>query len=174
MNAFESGIRKAIPATLIYARRGDRILMVHRNARSQEQDDHSGKWNGLGGKCEPDESPIEGARRELEEESGLRLDERAFTALGVIQFPNFKPHRSEDWIVFVFTAQVPDSFELPARSNSEGQLHWVKESEILGLNLWPGDRHFIPYVLRKQGFVGSIWYRDGQVARHWIAPWEGK
>ena len=61
-----------------------------------------GKWNGLGGKCEPDESPLEAAIREFKEESGLVLEPGAVKPLGVLQFPNFKPAKHEDWMVFVF------------------------------------------------------------------------
>ena len=98
MNAFEAGTRKVIPAVLIYLRRGDSVLMLHRNARDASADFHSGKWNGLGGKCDPDESPLETAKRELQEESGLDLPLESFHSLGVVQFPNFKPKKHEDWI----------------------------------------------------------------------------
>src|SRR4051812_2814241 len=98
-NAFETGERKVIPAVLIYAWRGDEVLMIRRDS-GRPGDYHAGKWNGLGGKLELDESPVEGARRELREEAGLDLPESAFRALGSIQFPNFKAHKKEDWVVF--------------------------------------------------------------------------
>src|SRR5687768_2947242 len=108
-NPFESGQRKVIPAVLIYVRRGNEILMIHRNAMGQSQTDfHQGKWNGLGGKCEADESPLEAALRELKEESGLDLPASSFKPLGTIQFPNFKPQKSEDWVVFVFIVSLSE------------------------------------------------------------------
>ena len=42
-------------------------LLVHRNARPD--DEHLGKWNGLGGKLEADEDVAAGLRRELREEA---------------------------------------------------------------------------------------------------------
>jgi 8-oxo-dGTP diphosphatase len=167
MNPFESGHRKVIPAVLVYAERDGRILMIHRN--SKPNDYHEGKWNGLGGKCELDESPLEAARRELEEESGLVLPESAFRALGTLQFPNFKPHKNEDWLVFVFTAQVPGAMD-PMTASQEGALSWIARDEVLNLNLWPGDRRFIPHVLEGKPFMGTIWYSGQDVARSWIAP----
>src|SRR4051794_1381265 len=99
-NPFESGVRKVIPAVLVYLQKGDQILMIHRNSKGPGPlDFHEGKWNGLGGKCELDESPLEAAVREVQEESGLELPESEFRSLGVVQFPNFKAHRNEDWIV---------------------------------------------------------------------------
>jgi hypothetical protein len=42
--------------------------------------------------------------------------------------------------------------------------------DLLKLNLWPGDRHFIPFVLEGKPFSGAIWY-DGQVvAKVEISP----
>jgi len=165
MNDFETGRRKAIPAVLVYPRCGGDWLMIHRSGK-KKGDVHEGKWNGLGGKCEADESPLETARREVLEEAGLDLPPTAFRALGVLQFPNFKPAKSEDWIVFVFTAEVPTkelAFDCP-----EGELHWVTKSAVLSLPLWAGDQHFLPLVLAGRSFMGTFWYQDGQVARHWL------
>src|SRR5947209_3618459 len=107
MNAYDSGARRMVPAVLVYQRRGESFLMIHRNARAAAEDYHSGRWNGLGGKCEPDESPAQAARRELREESGYDRPEASLPSLGYVLFPNFKPHRNEDWMVFVFDAELP-------------------------------------------------------------------
>jgi len=176
MNAFETGDRRMIPAVLVYVKSTDgMVLMIHRvdgAGRVQVGDAHSGKWNGLGGKLEPDESPLEGARRELREESGLELAEGAFRSLGTLLFPNFKAHRAEDWLVFLFTARLGmRADEAPPLANcAEGQLHWVAAEELAKLNVWPGDRFFIPFVIDERPFLGTIWYRGAEVARHWIVP----
>lgn len=171
MNAFESGQRKVIPAVLIYARSEDQILMIHRNGNPGDY--HSGKWNGLGGKCELDESPREAARRELKEEAGLELLPESFRPLGVIQFPNFKAHKSEDWIVFLFSVELESVLKTRVISrNSEGELHWVGASEVPSLNLWPGDRHFISWVISQKPFSGTIWYQGQEVLRAEISPFE--
>ena len=54
-----------IVATLGYVLSPDRrqVLMIHRNARPG--DHHLGKYNGLGGKVEPDEEVVAGMRREI-------------------------------------------------------------------------------------------------------------
>lgn len=160
-------MRKVITAVLVYPERDQKFLMLHRDG-TKTNDYHEGKWNGLGGKCEVDESPLETAKRELEEEAGLKLDERAFEPLGTLQFPNFKPHKQEDWLVFVFTAKVPDGV-MAWDAGPEGKLAWIEKSEVPNLNLWPGDRYFLPLVLVKKPFLGTIWYQGQNVARHWIA-----
>jgi len=167
-NAFESGARRVIPAVLIYVRRGDRVLMLHRNS-GKPDDYHSGKWNGLGGKLEADESPLEAAQRELREESGLDLPLERFRSLGTLQFPNFKSHQAEDWLVFLFGAELPgDDPREPVRSGPEGDLHWVPVADLLSLNLWPGDQHFLPHVLEREPISGTIWYDGPKVTRVWI------
>ena len=169
-NVFESGSRKLIPSTLIYVRHRGRVLMIHRNsAGSGRLDFHEGKWNGLGGKCEADESPLVAAQRELREESGLDLPVTQFKSAGVIQFPLFKPHKNEDWLVFLFTVDLQElSHASLSTQNKEGSLHWIKDSDILKLNLWPGDRLFVPQVLQGNSLVGTIWYENSQVKSSWI------
>jgi 8-oxo-dGTP diphosphatase len=171
VNAFEAGDRKAIPAVLVFVRdaRG-RALMVHRNAKDRPGDYHAGKWNGLGGKCEPDESFVEAARRELREESGLDLPLDALRPLGSLQFPLFKAHKSEDWLVWVLVADLPAALEGREVAGPEGDLHWIPEADLLKLNLWPGDRHFIPFVVARRPFMGTLWYRGDEVVRHDVRP----
>jgi 8-oxo-dGTP diphosphatase len=172
-NVFETGARKNIPAVLIYAQAGgsgmsSRTLMIHRDAPDRKASDyHSGKWNGLGGKCEADESAFEAAAREFKEEAGIDVPIERFQSLGILQFPNFKAHRSEDWTVFVFTLDLNEEEAKGVHSKSdEGSLHWIPSADLSKLNLWPGDRHFIPYIVDRKPFQGTIWYRDSEVIRH--------
>ena len=60
-----------IIGTLIYLldRDSNSVLLINRDARPD--DDHYGKFNGLGGKLELDESVAAGALRELVEEAGV-------------------------------------------------------------------------------------------------------
>ncbi len=174
MNPFESGVRKQIPAVLIYVRHRGHVLMLHRIAPDRPEDFHAGRWNGLGGKSEADESPLETAVRELKEESALDLGSDQFQALGVLQFPNFKPHKSEDWVAWVFVVDLASEAQPPRLGPCpEGKLHWIKDEEVLGLNLWPGDQLFLPYVLKREPFLGTIWYENSQVGRHWITGLKG-
>ena len=88
-----------IVATLGYVLSPDgrEVLMLHRNARAD--DHHLGKYNGLGGKIEPDEDVLAGMRREILEEAGIECD--ALTLRGTISWPGFGKH-GEDWLGFLF------------------------------------------------------------------------
>ena len=57
--------------TLCYIKKNNKTLMLHRVKK--ENDMHKNKWNGLGGKLIPGESPEECVIREIKEESGLIL-----------------------------------------------------------------------------------------------------
>ena len=69
-----------INTTLCYVLRGDEVLMLHRIAKPD--DENEGKWIGVGGKLEENEDPASAALRELREETGATPDE--FLPLGAI------------------------------------------------------------------------------------------
>jgi 8-oxo-dGTP diphosphatase len=136
---------------------GRAVLMIHRNARPGDQ--HLGKYNGLGGKVEPDEDVVSGMRRELREEAGIEAT--ALTLRGTISWPGFGKG-GEDWLGFLFVISTFTG-DPPAR-NSEGDLEWVPVERMLDLPLWPGDRHFLPLVFSDdpRQFHGVMPYQDGQ------------
>lgn len=130
-----------ILATLGYVLSPDRrkVLMVHRNARAD--DNHLGKYNGLGGKLERDEDAVAGMRREIREEAGLECPELRLR--GTISWPGFGK-QGEDWFGFVF---LIDRFVgTPPARNAEGELEWVPIDGLPSLPLWEGDRLFLPLV----------------------------
>lgn len=144
-------------ATLCYLRKGGRTLMLHRVKK--ERDVHEGKWNGLGGKFEPGESPEDCVIREVREESGLRI--KAPALKGVLTFPGFAA--GEDWYVFVFTAS---EFSGKLIDSPEGNLEWIPDRRLLKLNLWEGDRVFLPLLRRRGHFSGKFHYRGGRLAKY--------
>lgn len=144
-------------ATLCYLRKDGHTLMLHRIKK--ENDMHQGKWNGLGGKLEPGESPEECVVREVEEESGLRI--RNPRLHGIITFPAFDG--LDDWYVFVFTAS---EFEGELIDSREGVLRWVPDDEVLTLPLWEGDRIFIPWLDKPHCFSARFMYQNGALKNH--------
>ncbi len=147
-----------ILATLGYIFSPDRakVLMIHRNARPG--DSHFGKYNGLGGKLEPNEDIVSGFRREVREEAGLECDELQLA--GTISWPGFG-NAGEDWFGFLF--RVTAWSGTPFASNAEGTLSWVPVIDVPALPLWDGDRHFLPLVLNPESppFHGIMPYRNG-------------
>lgn len=146
-----------IMATLCYLKRDGKTLMVHRTKK--ENDMHMGKWNGLGGKFEPGETPEECAIREIYEESGLTVTSPILK--GILTFPGFA--NDEDWYAFLFVAH---EFEGELIDSPEGTLKWIDDKKLLELNLWEGDRIFLPWLERSSFFSGKFVYMDGRLTDH--------
>lgn len=137
------------------------VLMVHRTAR--EDDDHLGKYNGLGGKLHPDEDVVTCMRRELREEAQIECVELLLR--GTVNWTNFGPN-GEDWLGFIF--RIDRFTGTPPQSNDEGTLDWHPVEKILELPMWEGDRHFLPLIFDDDPrvFHGYMPY-DGDRATRW-------
>jgi 8-oxo-dGTP diphosphatase len=146
-------------ATLCYIRdkKNKKILMIHRTKKINDY--HEGKWNGLGGKFDPGESPEECAVREVKEETGLDITNPRMH--GFITFPLFDG--MDDWYVFLFTAE---NFTGELIDSDEGILKWVPEEELTGLNLWEGDRIFIKWLFQEKFFSAKFIYEEGRYISH--------
>ena len=146
-------------ATLCYLRREGKTLMIHRVKKVNDM--HANKWNGLGGKLIPGETPEECAIREVYEESGLKVWDPKLK--GLLTFPQFA--NGEDWYAFVF---VCAHFEGELIDSPEGNLRWVDDSELLSLNLWEGDAIFLPWLDRPGFFSGKFVYQGGRLVSHTV------
>ena len=127
--------------TLCYIDNGDSYLMLHRVKK--ENDASHNKWIGVGGKCEADESPDECMLREVREETGLAITSWHYR--GIVTFI------SDTWpneYMHLFTADrwlgEPDM-----SIDDEGELAWIRKADLMGLNLWEGDRIFLRLLLDK-------------------------
>jgi 8-oxo-dGTP diphosphatase len=157
-------------ATLCYLRHQGKTLMLHRIKKVNDM--HAGKWNGLGGKFLPGETPEQCAMREVQEESGLTMINPLLR--GIITFPGFSKVKSaplradgqeelEDWYCFLF---VSHRFTGELIDSPEGVLAWIEDTALLDLPLWEGDRIFIPWLDRDAFFSGRFSYVNGQLQEH--------
>lgn len=140
-------------ATLCYLRKNGKTLMVHRVKKPN--DIHEGKWNGLGGKLDPGETPEECARREIREECGLEVEQ--LTWKGLLTFPLFA--NDEDWYAFVFVAQAQEGELI---DSPEGDLRWIDDDKITDLPLWEGDSIFLAWLDRPGFFSAKFNYVNGK------------
>lgn len=147
-------------ATLCYIKHDDQTLMLHRIKKANDM--HQGKWNGLGGKFEPGETPEACAIREIYEESGLRV--RNPELRGVLTFPAF--NQDEDWYAFVFVVR---DFEGNLIDSPEGVLAWIDDDQLLDLPLWEGDLIFLKWLDQERFFSGRFDYKDGELTSHDVA-----
>ncbi len=152
-------------ATLCYVRSHGQTLMMHRIKRANDM--HAGKWNGLGGKLLPGETPEACAIREVCEESGLTMISPVLR--GILTFPGFA--NDDDWYTFVFVA---DTFTGTLIDCNEGVLHWIDDSQLLALNLWEGDRIFLPWLDQDEFFSGRFTYVNNVLAEHEVVFYRGR
>lgn len=111
----------------VYARRGDRVLCIrHRRL---------GTWLPIGGELEPGETPLEAARRELREETGL---EGSFVPLagacdgeppGLIGYEEHLAGSKGLHMNFVFVAEVDPVAEV-VPNDEFGEWRWVDAAEL--------------------------------------------
>ena len=140
-----------INTTLCYIEHGDEYLMLHRVKK--ENDINRDKWIGLGGKFEKDESPEECLLREVYEESGLRLTSWRYR--GIVTFVNTVCPTE---YMHLFAA---DEFEGEIGACDEGELEWIKKSELMKLTLWEGDKIFLRLLDENEPFFSLKISYDG-------------
>lgn len=110
---------------LVYCPETNEILLLNR-----EKHPWMGRWNGVGGKLDKDENPLECIVRETLEETGLHL-------------PQYVPRGAMSWYVddedlggmYLFTAIVTkkdvENYPTPKKFCHEGILDWKKLDWVL-------------------------------------------
>lgn len=124
--------------TLCYIKNDDKVLFLLRNKK--ENDLNANKYIGVGGKLEEHESPKEGIIREIKEETGLITNDVSLKGIITFILPKW-----EDELCFVY---ICDNYQGNIHKCDEGDLIWIKKEEISKLDLWEGDRIFLPYLLK--------------------------
>lgn len=138
--------------TLCYIEREGKYLMLRRSP--EKQDGSAGKWQGIGGKLEPGEEPDDCILREALEETGLTLTR--FCRRGTIYYYS---NTWESEVMYLYSA---DAFEGELRSDcEEGELQWIPEEEIMGLNLWEGDRFFLKKLMAGEKDIQMTFAYEG-------------
>jgi 8-oxo-dGTP pyrophosphatase MutT (NUDIX family) len=133
------------------------LIIIHQNNRVllgiKKRGFGAGKLNGFGGKLEPGELLIDGAKRELREEAGIEAEEVEELGRLVFKFQNhpeimdvhvFKSRR--------FTGEPIETEEMSPR--------WFNESEVPFKEMWPDDKYWFPLFLQNKLFKGFFEFND--------------
>ena len=111
--------------------------------------------------------PEECALRELKEETEISSDCLTdFEYRGLITFLSSE-YPSE--YMHVFTASVPENFELPRKDCDEGELSWVSLAKIKDHPVWEGDKIMCDYLFNrtpKRFFTMKFRYEGDLLASH--------
>lgn len=122
--------------TLCYIEKDDSYLMLHRNKK--KNDLSRDMWIGVGGHFEEGETPLECLLREVKEETGLTLT--SYRLRGIITFIS---NEAEGEYMFLYTA---DGYEGELAECMEGELKFIKKSELNNLYFWTGDEIFFKLI----------------------------
>jgi 8-oxo-dGTP diphosphatase len=136
-------------ATLLFVMRDSQALLMHKKRGLG-----AGKINGPGGRLMPEESPLQGAVREVQEE--LRVTPLEVQHCGELAF-QFVDGLSI--FVHVFTAQDCDG--IPQETEEATPL-WVPLAQIPFDRMWADDRLWFPFMLAGQSFQGRFLF-DGDI-----------
>ena len=109
-----------------------------------ENDVNHDKWIGVGGHFEEGESPFDCVIREVFEETGYALAEARYR--GVVTFVS-DVYESEQMHLFTSSAFVGEPIAC-----DEGELAWVKKSDVKNLPLWEGDKLFFDLLAEERSF----------------------
>jgi 8-oxo-dGTP diphosphatase/2-hydroxy-dATP diphosphatase len=109
----------------------------------------AGRWNGFGGKVQQGESIEEAAKREVLEETGIKVGE--LEKRGVIDF-EFEGN-TEILEVHIFRAK---DFSGDPQESEEMKPAWYHVDEIPFDSMWPDDKHWMPLFLAGKKFKGKF------------------
>jgi 8-oxo-dGTP diphosphatase len=155
-------------ATLCLLFRGDpveEVLLGKKKARFG-----AGKYNGFGGKVEPDETIVQAAARELAEEAGVGVAREDLLPVGHLTF--LFPYRREwEQVVHVYAAYRWQG--TPAESE-EMVPSWFRVDEIPYDEMWDDDRYWLPHILAGKRVRATFTYRaDNETVEHFeIKEWK--
>lgn len=112
----ESAKRKEV--SVIAAMRDGKILFGKRRDNAL--------WTNPGGHLDPGEDPLDGAVRELREETGISLDKKLFHHL---RTENITTKTGQPYIIHAYIVEVPNGVETSMKNDPDTEVHrwhWMK------------------------------------------------
>ena len=129
--------------TLGFIKRNDQVLMVNRQKQPWK-----GCWNGLGGKIESHENPLQSMIREIKEETGIIIEPSQAILKGSLTWNTFTVD-GQGLYIFLIEVEKDFSFHTPIKAE-EGILDWKDISwinDITNLGVASNIPYFLPHVI---------------------------
>ncbi|CAN1568746.1 MutT NTP pyrophosphohydrolases including oxidative damage repair enzymes [Spirosomataceae bacterium] len=137
------GLKKV--AVICILKHQDKFLLLERLKEPNKD-----LFTPLGGKIDPFETPLDAAKRETWEESGIVVEDMDFCGILTETSPT-----KYNWTSYVYMAEI-DYQEAP--ECNEGTLKWIKADEILNIPTPKTDWHIYEYALKNQKFIFDAVY----------------
>ena len=128
-------------STCCYLKKDEQYLLLYRNKK--ENDYNKGKWIGVGGGLEKDETPDQCAIREIKEETGL--DVHSLECAGEVDFIY------DGYFEKMFIYEITD-FSGNLIDCNEGELRWIPIKDIYDYPMWEGDKVFLPLLINHESY----------------------
>ncbi len=127
--------------TLCYIENDGKYLLIHRNKK--KNDGNQGKYMGVGGHFEENESPYDCVIREVKEEANLDI---LPNYRGIVTFVSDK-YETEQMHLFSAT-----EFSGEVGECNEGDLCWIDKKDLYSLPMWEGDHIFLKLLDQRTDF----------------------
>ncbi|MCR8660683.1 NUDIX hydrolase [Paenibacillus endoradicis] len=127
--------------TICFIRRGNELLLLNRMKAP-----NMGLWNGVGGKIEPFEQPMDGIIREIQEETGLSVQQ--VQEAGIVKWISSESESG----MYLYYCELPiDTVYATPIEKDEGILAWKSIDWVLdheNEGVVDNMKYFLPYLLR--------------------------
>ena len=140
-----------LQTTLCYLEQDGCYLMLHRIKK--KKDVNHDKWIGVGGKFEPGETALACALREVQEETGLTMQNQQYRGIVDFYCAPWPAERMHLYTCTEFTGTMTDC--------NEGTLEWVPKEAVQDLPIWPGDKLFFKLLAEDAPFFHLELTYDG-------------
>jgi len=116
----------------------------------------AGKYTGFGGKVKAGETITRAAIRELEEETGIKADEKNLQQMGHLTFLfPARPAWSQEVHVFLVT-----QWDGEPRESEEMRPVWFATHNMPYDHMWPDSPHWLPYILDGERIRATFAYGE--------------
>jgi len=139
-----------IHATLCFIVHDNKVLLLKKNPGLFG----AGKWNAPGGKLQPKESAEHCAIREVNEETGLKVQQPR--KIGTLVFFKFNKREDPDWQAHVF---LTSTFHGTIKESKEGILRWYPIDQPPFDEMWEDDRYWYKHAVEGRSFRGDFYFR---------------
>jgi len=136
--------------TLLFLRENGKLLLA-----MKKRGFGVGKWNGVGGKVETDETYEQAAIRECQEEVGVTP--QLLHKVGELHFFDLP---DVEHYCHVYTANDWDG---EPRETEEMRPQWFAKADIPFDSMWPDDKFWIPLMLDNKLFKGIVTIEDNTI-----------
>ena len=144
-------IMKKIVTTLCIIHQHPRILLG-----MKKRGFGAGRWNGFGGKIKNGESIEDATKREMQEESGVEIEN--LDKVGIMEFE----FQNNPEIIEVHVFKTNNFVGEPTESE-EMKPQWFHVNEIPFSEMWPDDEHWMPLFLGGKKFKGKFLFGEADI-----------